>query len=452
MRARHLALSVALVASTAAAQQTTLFRNATLVDGTGAPAQQHVDLTIRDGVVVSVAPTGKARSHAPTKVVDCTGKFIIPGLISAHSHLGVLLNNATPSPDAYNRANVTASLDQFERFGVTTVTSLGLNTDLVYTLREEQHEGKLGGATLLTAGRGIGVPNGAPPFKTAPGQVDRPSTPEEARKDVDAYAAHHTDIVKVWVDNFYNKVPKMDPAIYAAAIDEAHKDHLPIAAHVYYIADAKKLVADGIDLLAHSVRDQPIDPALIAAMKQHGTWYIPTLALDEAFYLYAKDPALLKSPFFRAAAGPDLLATLEAPDYASKTLAAPLTPQHEKDEAMARANLKRVYDAGIPVALGTDSGATPGRIPGFSEHRELQDLVASGLTPLQAITLGTGTTGKFIHKLNPTLRVGELKPEYSADFIVLTANPLANIHNTEHIAAVYHHGRLIPNPPPAPAN
>ena len=434
----------------AIAQQPTILRNATVIDGTGAPMREHVDITLRAGLIESIAPASQSAPIGAT-VVDCTGKTILPGLISAHSHLGVLENNATPSATAYNLPNVTAALNQFERFGVTTIVSLGLNRDMVYDLRAQLRSGSLGGATLLTAGRGIGVPDGAPPLAVAPDQVDRPTTADEARRDVDDFAAHHADLVKIWVDPLHGKSPEMPPSIYEAAIDQAHKDHLHIAAHEYALADAKQLVADGIDVLAHSVRDQPVDAAFIQAMLTHHTWYIPTLALDESFYLFAADPAQLQSAFFRAAAGPQLLARLSAPGYVATTLADPTTTQHLQDESMARQNLKALFDSGVQIAFGTDSGAAPGRIPGYSEHRELEDLVAAGLTPLQALTIATGRTGQLIHSLDPTLNVGLVSPGYSADLIVLTADPLADIGNTHHIAAVYHRGQLIPNPPPTDA-
>ena len=431
---RSLALISAFVATAAFAQQPTILRNATLIDGTGAPAREHVDITLRAGLIESIAPTSQDKPAGFT-IVDCTGETVIPGLISAHSHLGVLENNADPSPTAYNLATVT------------TIVSLGLNRDLVYDLRAQQRAGALGGATILTAGRGIGVPNGAPPLAVAADQVDRPSTPDEARRDVDDFAAHHADIVKIWVDPLHGKSPEMTPAIYAAAIEQAHKNRLHIAAHVYALDDARQLVADGIDVLAHSVRDQPVDDALVRAMLQHHTWYIPTLALDESFYLYATEPALLQSEFFRQAAGAQLLARFQSPDYASRTMADPTTAQHQEDEKIAGQNLKTLYGAGVQIAFGTDSGAAPGRIPGFSEHRELEDIVAAGLTPLQALTIATGRTGQLIHTLDPTLNVGLISPGYSADLIILTADPLADITNTRHIAAVYHRGKLIPSPP-----
>jgi imidazolonepropionase-like amidohydrolase len=437
-------LSMILAPAIASAQQTIL-HNATLIDGTGSPAREHVDITIRNGLIESVATAGKPTGET---VIDCTGKTIIPGLISAHSHVGILLNNADPSATAYTTENVTAALNQYERYGVTTILSLGLNRDLGYDLRAQQRSNTLGGATLFTAGRGIGVPDGAPPLLVAADQVYRPATQAEARQNVDELAVRHADIVKIWVDPLHGKVPAMDPAIYAAIIDQSHLKRLHVAAHVYLLSDARQLVQDGIDILAHSVRDQPVDTPFIQSMLQHHTWYIPTLALDEAFFIYATHPEIMLSNFFRQAAGTQLLARFQAPDYATKTLAAPQTAQSQRDAAIARQNLKALYDTGVQIAFGTDSGAVPGRIPGFSEHRELENLVSAGLTPLQAITIATGQTGQLLHTLDSTLCLGLIAPGYSADLIILTADPLTDIKNTRRIAAVYHRGHPVPNPAP----
>jgi imidazolonepropionase-like amidohydrolase len=440
-------LTFAVAVAASAQQQPIILHNATVVDGTGSPARQHIDIILQKGLIDSVKPSSNKTSKG-ANVIDCTGKTIIPGLISAHSHLGILLNNAEPSPNAYTTDNVSAALNQFERYGVTTIVSLGLNRDLVYDLREQQHTGKLGGATILTAGRGIGVPNGAPGLNVAPDQVYRPATPDEARKDVDELVSHHADLAKLWLDNGHGKIPPMEPSIYTAIIDQSHRHHLHVAAHVYALADAQKLVNGNVDVLAHSVRDQAVDQPFIQSLLQHNTWYIPTLALDEAFYLYATNPEVMQTQFFQQAAGPQLLAKLQASDYASTTLAAPQTKQSQQDHTVALKNLKTIYDAGVSVAFGTDSGATPGRIPGFSEHRELEDLVTAGLTPLQAITIATGQTGRLIHQLNPKLNVGLIAPNYAADLIILTADPLMDIHNTRRIEAVYHKGMAIPNPAP----
>jgi imidazolonepropionase-like amidohydrolase len=439
-------LSAFIAANAHAQQKPIILHNASLVDGTGSPAQPHVDITLHKGYIQSVHAAFK-KAPKDIAVIDCTGKTVIPAFISAHSHLGILLNNADSSPDAYTAENVTAALNQFERYGVTTIVSLGLNRDLVYELRDQQREGKLGGATILTAGRGIGVPNGAPGLNVAPDQIYRPATPDEARKDVDELAGHRADLVKLWLDSGHGKIPAMEPAVYTAIIEEAHKHRLKVASHVYTLADASSLVNANIDIIAHSVRDQPVDAAFAQSLIQHKIWYIPTLALDEAFYIYATNPEVMQSSFFKQAAGPQLLAKLTASDYAEKTASAQ-TEQAKKDHAIAMQNFKTLFDAGVSIAFGTDSGAVIGRIPGFSEHRELEDLVAAGLTPLQAISIATGENGRLIHELNPHLSVGLIKSDYQADLIILSADPLMDIRNTHHIDAVYHHGVVVPNTPP----
>jgi imidazolonepropionase-like amidohydrolase len=415
-----------------------LLRDAHLIDGTGAPAREHVSLLLRNGRIEKI---GGAEMTAPknVQVRELAGKTVMPGLISAHSHLGLLEDDAESSATAYTRENVTAQLKQFERYGVTTIMSLGVNRDLVYELRVEQRSGWLGGATILTAGRGIGVPGGAPQLPAAADQIYRPASVDEARKDVDELAAHRVDIVKIWVDNGHGATPEMTPQIYKAVIEEAHERNLRVAAHEYALEDARQLVADGVDVLAHSVRDQAVDGAFIEGMKRRGVWYVPTFTVDESFFVYAGRPEFMRSAFFQQAAGPKLMAKFDAPGYSEKIKENSQTAQHRKDFAVAQKNLKLLFDAGVKVGLGTDSGALPGRIPGFAEHRELELMVQAGLTPMQAITAATGANAKLLHLADRgTIAVGNC-----ADLLVLDADPLVDIRNTRKIAAVYHDGRSI---------
>jgi imidazolonepropionase-like amidohydrolase len=415
-----------------------LLRDARLIDGTGAPPREHVSLLLQNGRIEKIGETMIVPKGV--SVVELAGKTIMPGLISAHSHLGLIVDDAEPSATGYTRENVTTQLKQFERYGVTTIMSLGVNRDLVYELREEQRKGRLGGATIFTAGRGIGVPGGAPGLPAAPDQIYRPASVDEARKDVDDLAGYRADIVKIWVDK---AAPKMTPEIYKAVIDEAHQKHVRVAAHEYALEDAKQLVADGVDVLAHSVRDQVVDDAFIQSMKEHKVWYVPTFTVDESFFVYAGQPDFMKSDFFQEAAGPKLLAKLDAPGYAEKVNQDPQTAQHKKDFAVGQQNLKRLFDAGVNVGFGTDSGALPGRIPGFSEHRELELMVEAGLTPIQAITAATGENAKLLHAADRgTIAVGK-----RADLLIVDADPLVDIRNTRTIHAVYHDGRNIADLP-----
>jgi imidazolonepropionase-like amidohydrolase len=147
----------------------------------------------------------------------------------------------------------------------------------------------------------------------------------------------------------------------------------------------------------------------------------------------------MQSAFFQQAAGPKLMAKFNAPGYADKINQDPQTAQHRKDFAVGQQNLKRLFDAGVNVGFGTDSGALPGRIPGFAEHRELELMVQAGLTPMQAITAATGENAKLLHSLDRgTIAVGK-----RADLLVLDADPLMDIRNTQKIFAVYHDGRSV---------
>lgn len=427
----------------AGAQQLVVLRDVRLIDGTGAPPRKHVSLLLRrDGRIEKIGGAGMVAPKG-AEVRELAGKTVMPGLISAHSHLGLIVDDAESSATGYTRENVTAQLKQFERYGVTTIMSLGANRDLVYELREEQREGKLGGATILTAGRGIGVPDGAPALPVAADQIYRPATVDEARKDVDELAAHHADIVKIWVDDVHGTVPKMKPEICKAVIDEVHKQHMRVAAHVYALSDAKELVADGVDVLAHSVRDLPVDDAFVQAMKQHKVWYVPTFIVDESFFVYAERPGFMQTKFFQDAAGPKLMAKFDAPGYAEKINQDAQTAQHRKDFAIGQQNMKRLFDAGVNVGFGTDSGALPGRIPGFAEHRELELVVQAGLTPMQAITAATGENAKLLHVADR----GTIAAGKRADLLVLDGDPLIDIRNTQKIVAVYHGGRSVADLP-----
>ena len=354
---------------------------------------------------------------------------------------------STASPENYTRENVAHQLDQYEGYGVTAVMSLGVNRDILYTWRDEQRQGKLGGADIFTADRGIGVPNGVPPFPLSADQVYRPKNVEEARAAVRETAVRHPDLVKLWLDDMFGTLPKMDPAVFHAAIDEAHvaadeahRHGFRVAAHEFYLADAKALVGAGVDILAHSVRDKPVDAELIDAMKAHRVAYIPTLALDESQFVYAEHPRWMTEPAFRLAVDPKLLATWASEEYIKKTLSSPMTAINRAAFAMAMRNVKTLSDAGIPIAMGTDSGAMPTRLAGWGEHRELQLMVAAGLTPMQAIVNATAGSARVIGQETDR---GTLEPGKRADFLVLAADPLDAIANTLTIETVWHGGKAI---------
>jgi imidazolonepropionase-like amidohydrolase len=432
------------ISATQEGGQTVVLIGARLIDGTGQAPQENSALVIKEEMLSAVGPADSVKFPNDTAVIDCHGQTIIPGLISDHSHVG-LVDGISIRPENYNRENILRQLRQYEAYGVTTVTALGLNGSLFYQLRDEQHAGKSPGADLFGAFRGVGVPLGAPPVAMIPVSTDqlyRPETTEKARAAVREIVAGHPDLVKIWVDDLLGTSPKMKPEIYQAVIDEAHRAGVRVAAHIYYLEDAKAVLRAGADIIAHGVRDKPVDAEFINEMKARSAWYIPTINLDECAYIFAEQPAWTKEPFFQNALQPALKAQLNDPAYLEKTLKSPRVPIFKKAVATNQANVKALYDAGVKVAFGTDSGAIPPRIPGFAEHRELQLMVTSGLTPLQAISCATSRAAALLGLSDR----GTLTPGKLADFLVLTANPLDDITNTEKIAAVWHRGKKAAGP------
>ena len=341
--------------------------------------------------------------------------------------------------DGYTRENIRPQLEQFEKYGVTSIIALGLNRDLVYQIRDEQKRGEFPGASLFTAGRGIGVPDGAPPVPAAPDQVYRPMTAEQAVAEVRETASHHPDMLKLWVDDVYGKFTKMQPAVFQAAIAEAHKQGVRVAAHVFYLADAKALAAAGVDAFAHSIRDQPVDAELISAMKSRGIFYVPTFTVDESAFIFAEDPSLTQDAFFAAAVPPALVKQLNSPEYKQKVASDPNGPKIRAAFANGQKNLKALRDAGCRIAFGTDSGAQPVRIPGWAEHRELELMVRAGLSPMEALVAASRGSAAM---LGLTDR-GTLEAGKRADLLVLAADPLENIRNTRQLVSIWHAGKEV---------
>jgi imidazolonepropionase-like amidohydrolase len=435
---KTLFVGLALAASQAAFAEVIALKGARLIDGTGKPPLANAVLVVDGGRLAAVGAAGKVAIPKGARVVDLSGRTIMPGMINAHGHVGLVAGGQNRA-DAYTRENVLPQLALYEQYGVTAVLTLGLNRDLVYEIRDEQRSGALPGASIFTAGRGIGAPDGAPPLPVAPDQVYRPATAEEAVAEVRETATHHPDYLKLWVDDIYGKFPKLPPAVFKAAIDEAHRDGIKVAAHVFYLADAKALIGDGVDALAHSIRDQPVDAELVELMKKRGTFYVSTFTVDESSFAFADDPSLLDDPFLAGALAPEQREKFRTPEFRDKVKSDPNLPRIRAALANGMKNLKTLHGAGVRIAFGTDSGANPLRIPGWAEHHELELMVRAGLTPMQAIVAATRGSAAMLGVPDR----GTLEKGKRADLLVLAANPLDDIRNTRQLVTIWNGGREI---------
>ncbi|MBO1360355.1 amidohydrolase family protein [Acetobacter sacchari] len=426
----------------------TFFEHVSVIDGSGAAAQPNMTVIMQDGKIVSVTPDASATPPAGATIVDLTGKTMIPGLVSDHVHVG-LYEGTDVGSKHFTRDVILRQLQQYERYGVTTVVALGVTRSPLFDdLRREQHAEQNPGADLFGVDQGIGVPGGAPPaamMHVDDEQVLRPATPEAARAAVDKMASEGTDLVKIWVDTFTNGVagkapmPVMSPDVVKAVITRSHEHDLRVAAHIHDLHYAKEMVADHADILAHGVRDTAVDATLINAMKSGGVWYIPTISLDESIYFYADNPDILSDPELTQGLSAELRNRFADAGWRKKTLADPQTAAARKAVVMNEHNLFTLYAAGVNIGFGTDSGATPLRIPGYAEHRELRLLVQAGLTPVQALTLATGQAAALMHLSDR----GVLATGKRADFVILDADPSNDIGAVDRISQVWRGGRQV---------
>src|SRR5579864_4419260 len=415
-----------------------VLKGARLIDGTGRAPIENSVLVIEGSQIVAAGKSGAVSIPKDAAVQDLSGKTIMPALIDLHGHLGLSNNGADSAAGHYTQENVVKQLDKYRSYGVETVASFGQDEDLIFSIRGDQRAGKIGGARLYAAGRGFLEYTG----KSNPTDHRyRPKNPDEARADIRELATNHPDYVKMWVDDGLGHGTKIKPEVYRAIIDEAHKQHIRVFAHEYYLADAKALLAAGLDGFAHSIRDQPVDDDLMKTMKARNVFLIPTLVRDEVLFAYADNLPWLNDPFFLAGLEPGALAIIRSPENIDKGRKDPDIAKYRAGLQMGKKNLKTLSDAGVKIAFGTDSGI-PTRFPGYFEHRELQLMVEAGLTPMQAIVAATGTNAEI---LGGAKEFGTLQPGRKADFMVLDGNPLDDIHNTEKLSAVWQSGKTVPS-------
>ena len=437
----RLSVCGALVVSALAAQTTqpastpTLFEGGRLIVDARRPPVDNAALLIDRGRVVTSGRKGDVRAPAGAVRVDFTGKTIIPALVDAHVHLGyqVGLNFAAEN---FTRATLVDQLHRYAYSGIAAVLSLGTEPgDLPAQIRADQTAGRLGGALFLTAGRGIAAPNagpGTPELKAAAYGV---VTEDDARRAVREQVAHKVDFVKIWVDDRNGTVQKLSPALYRAVIDEAHTLHTRVVAHIFYLDDAKDLARAGVDAFAHLVRDKDIDDELVTLITEHNVAVMPNIAISENA-IHAEAPAWLDAPLLHETAPAAVIDRVRSA-YASRPPEA-VARARTTYAAMER-SMATLTAAGVTIVLGTDDGAVRDHFYAFTAHRELTLLAHAGMTPARILDVATRATAAFLRL--PDL--GTLEAGKRADFIILNANPLDDIANTQTIDAVYTRGAAL---------
>jgi imidazolonepropionase-like amidohydrolase len=416
---RRASITVVFAAATlfsgSAAAQTTVLTHATLIDGAGGAPQRDVTIVMENGHIREIGPAVTVPSNAP--VVDLTGKFVVPGIINAHGHVG------PPARDP--------QLRQYALYGVTTTTSMYFDQDDIAEFKARQRGGDLRGARILT----VKYRFMSPPF--IPGSEVK--TPEEARAKVDEIVEKGADFVKVWIDAQGGRHPKLSPEFTAAVMEQARKHGKITMAHIVELADARRIVDQGVNILVHNVRDQEIPDDFIAVLKERNVSVISTLAREEAMFVFGESPGFTDNPFFQKGLTPERLALLKTKKR-DEQADDPAGPKLKNAFEIDKINVKRLSAAGIRLGFGTDSGGEPNRffIQGFFEHRQMELLRDAGLTPMQVIQTFSKNNSEL---LGIDKEFGTLAQGKAADLLVLAKDPLEDITNMRAIEAVYLGGR-----------
>jgi imidazolonepropionase-like amidohydrolase len=431
-------LAVLSIFACVATAETKVLRNFTLIDGNGGPPVAGAAMVIVDGRIQWLGLVAQLKSPAGAQVVDLAGKYVMPGIMNTHGHLGNVAGLVEDRKN-YTRESVEKQLKIYASYGVTSVLSWGTDQKLILDIRAAQRAGRPSMTRVFTAGRGFKSVDGYPASPLMKGTPFEVTNAQEIEKDVTEMAGWKVDFIKMWVDDHLGHLKKMPMDLCKSIIVSATNHGLRSIAHIHYLADAKQLTDAGIYGLGHSVRDQLVDDALIASMKKRGTWLAAaTLTREMSTFIYAKSSPILKDPFLTRSISPELIREIET-TYRAKVAADPDLKTYPTFIDFAKKNLKKMVDAGVKVGFGTDTGP-PARFSGYFEHWEMELMKEAGLTPAQIITMASKNSSEFlgVSKDLGTLAVGKW-----ADLIVLKGNPLADIRNTRSIDFVLIAGNRI---------
>jgi len=409
-----------------------LYEGARLIPGDGKQPVASVAMLVENGMITKVGSKGSVSAPRGAVRVDLSGKTIMPTLIDAHGHPG-FQRGLTYTAENFTRETIMDDLNRALYFGVAVVQSQGIEKgEITYQIRADQEAGRLGGARLRIAGRGIGAPNAGPGGAAYAGIAYEVTTEAEARKAVQELAAKKVNLIKIWVDDRNGRAPRLSANLYRPIIEEGHKRGLQVNAHVFYHTDAVDLVNAGIDGFVHLVRDKEMDDALVASIVRRNIYVTPNLSPE--WNTYREVPHWLRDgdplmTLLEQSVQPPVIARMRKA-YENRDTAA--VERTRMQYAILQHSLAKLAKANAKIVLGCDTGLED-HLFGMSEQHELESMVNAGMTPMQVIVSATSAAAEYL-KLD---KMGVLAAGKEADFLVLDANPLDNIMNTQRISKMF---------------
>jgi imidazolonepropionase-like amidohydrolase len=421
--------------------------HATVINPSTSSVQANRTVVITGDHITSVSDAAKFQSPKNARVIDAAGQYLIPGLWDMHVHSAF---------GDWFPGGRDIILPLFIANGVTGVRDMGGDAPVLFEWRKQITDGKIVGPRMVISGPMLDgyLPNGKLRFPSSVAIT----TPGGAVAAVDLLKTQGVDFIKV------QSVISHDA--YLAAAAEAHKQGLPIVGHVPDKVRIREVVEAGQKSIEHlmgifegcsteegkfikgegtlklllTTQDQQRCDSLTKLLAQNQTWQVPTLAWQRGgTFLDQRDLKHQPLDKYVPAYWRDVTWHRFTDEMMPDLLRDPLAL---RQEYFAR-NLQMVgalHHAGVPFMAGTDTAPGVYIMPGFSLHDELANFVEAGFTPMESLQTATSNPAKF---LRMEASFGSVEPGKVADLVLLRANPLEDIRNTQKINVVIAHGRLF---------
>jgi imidazolonepropionase-like amidohydrolase len=421
----------------AAYSQSAVYEGARLIIGDSSAPIEDGAFVVQNGRIAAIGKRGSVQAPSGATHVDLSGKTVMPTMNNVHVHIGYE-GYVSWSVENHTPENILDHLEREAFYGIGTTMTMGDQPDdFALKFQHDQMAGKFPPAARFFFAAGIAPPGGGPDSLLIQGTnalhaVHEVSTPEEAVAAVRAIAANKITQVKFWVDNRDNNRgahKKMPPEVYTALINEAHKHGMTVHAHATALDDQKGAVKAGVDVLVHTIVNQKLDDEFLAILSEKKPYWAPVMGLGEGSEICQPstfiEQVLPDSVIAEARAGHTWLP--------SRPCSAAPNPQAAQREENLKYNFPHYISSGARIVLSTDSGLSQRHSFGFGDHQEIGIYSRLGLSPADTIVAVTSRPAELLH-LKDT---GTLAKDKRADFIVLNANPLENIHNLREIDSVY---------------
>ncbi len=404
-----------------------LLTNARLVD----PETE----TVKQGALhVQGERIAAVRDEAPADfdghVLDLDGTWVLPGLVDAHVHSW---GNVGPTFQQRQMLQTSGTAKIMLHAGVTAFLDLFSPEDYIFELRNEQRSEGFLGADIYAAGPILTCPDGHGTEYGMPTRVV--TSPDDARQTVDSLAARDPDVVKLVYHPYRtDRHPSMDRSTMTALIDAADRYDLTTVVHVETWSGAHEAITAGVDAITHTP-PSPLPDTTLTAMQEHGTVWIPTLAVHTELSHWAQHPNALENDLLRAVADSTLLASYRDTSGLPGGIQSWIDRQTDRRDARLKA-VQKGAEAGLPLLTGTDAG-NPDLFQGYSLHRELALLAEAGLSNWEALAAATTAAGRFLDAPYG------LQPGDRANLLVLNTSPIEDIRHTQDVHRVIHRGQVV---------